>query len=184
MSDPDSAWHYFVELSLQYYAAGRFAALNRLHRIAPNLVHHAVELILKAVLVRDHSLEKIKTDYRHDLTRLWKAVTAASPGLLTTRRNQTIADVAKFEDLRYPNLLIRQGATVTVALTSGENPRVSGSRPTSGPRYQFNLEDIDELWCALFHNASASPAAFLQNLSAAARAAIDAENQHPIHSRN
>jgi hypothetical protein len=180
MSNSDPAWHYFVELSLQYYAAGRSAALKQLHRVAPNLLHHAVELILKAALVRSHPLDKLKNDYKHDLKLLWQAATVLNPRLLTPQRDQTIQDLDKFENLRYPDRLINQGATITVALTSGENPRLSGSRPASGPRYQFNLEDVDELWAALFHNARASPQAFLQHLSVEARAAIDAENRHPI----
>ena len=37
----------FLNLSFEYYLSGRFAAINRL-RIAPNLMHHAVELLINA----------------------------------------------------------------------------------------------------------------------------------------
>lgn len=181
MPEIDSrAWHYLVELSLQYYATGRFAALNRLHRVAPNLLHHAVELILKAGLARDHSLDALKREYDHDLKALWQAATAVNPNLLTAPRDETIAALDKFEGLRYPDNLVSQGATITIAFESGKNPIISGSRPSSGPRYQFKLEDIDELWAALFHNARANPPAFVQHLSAEARAAIETRNRHPI----
>jgi hypothetical protein len=176
----DMAWHYLVELSVQYYASGRFAALSRLHRAAANLLHHAVELLLKAVLVRSLPLERLKKEFGHDLPLLWQAATAASPSLVTPQRQRTIAALHKFEDLRYPDLLLSHGGTLTVALQTGEDPRVSGTRPSSGAHYQFNLEDIDELWAALFHGASANPAAFLQHLTPEARAVLEDRNRHSI----
>lgn len=183
MSNPGSlAWHYLVDLSLQHYAAGRFAALNRLHRVAPNLLHHAVELILKAALARDHSLDTLKCKYGHDLQGLWQTVTEVNPSLKTAPRDQAIVALGKFEALRYPDLLISQGASISISFESGKNPTISGSRPSSGPRYEFNLEDIDELWATLFHNSGANPAAFLQHLSAGAREALEAQNRHTIQS--
>jgi len=97
--------------------------------------------------------------------------------LRSARRQQTIVDLHKFEMLRYRDDLLIKGATISVALNSGENPVIMGSRPTSGPLYQFNLEDIDELWSVLFRNV-ANPPAFLQRLSDAARAALTAKNKH------
>lgn len=175
--------HHLLQLSLQYYAAGRFCAMNQLSRVAPNLLHHAVELALKAALATKHSLNELKSQYDHDLKELWAAVITANPNLKTTQRHQTIVDLHDFERLRYPDNLIVEGATVTIAFKTGENPLITGSKsPSSGPRYTFNLQDVDELWAALFLSASANPPAFFQHLSEAARAAIAAQNRHPIYS--
>jgi len=84
------------------------------------------------------------------------------------------------KDLSYPDKLISQGATVRLGIRSGENPVSSGSRPSSGPSYRFNLEDIDELWAAVFESIPANPPAFLNELSEDAHKALVAENQHPI----
>jgi hypothetical protein len=173
--------HYLLELSLQYYAAGRFAANSQLHRAAPSLLHHAVEFVLKAALTATHSLKHLQEQFGHDLEKLWGAVLAANPGLKTPQRDQTIVDLHKFEFLRYPDNLIAQGATVTIAFKSGENPHIEGTKPPStGPRYRFNLEDVDELWAALFVSAPANPVAFFQHLSDASREAIALNNAHPV----
>ena len=99
-----------VRLSLQYYVAGRFAALNRLHGVAPILLHHALEYILKAALARTHTLAQLKRKHDHDLESLWQAAVQEISTLKTPVRDRTIADLNKFEDLRYPYKLTTQGA--------------------------------------------------------------------------
>jgi hypothetical protein len=171
-----------VRLSLQYYVAGRFAALNRLHGVAPVVLHHALEYILKAALARTHTLAQLKRKHGHDLESLWQATVQEISTLKTPVRDRTIADLNKFEDLRYPDKLIAQGASVTIGIRSGQDPVVSGSQPSSGPNYRFNLEDADELWAAVFQKVANAPA-FLQHLPPAARTALDAENHHSIASQ-
>jgi hypothetical protein len=63
----------FLNLSFEYYLSGRFAAINRL-RIAPNLMHHAVELLIKYTLLRQKPARQqsegardLQDQYRHDL---------------------------------------------------------------------------------------------------------------------
>jgi hypothetical protein len=171
--------HHFVKLSLQYYVTGRFAVLNQLHSAAPTLLHHAVELILKAALAATQSLTDLK-QHGHGLSSLWQAALQEKSTLKTPSCDATIADLDKFEDLRYPDKLVSQGASVSIGIRSGENPVSSGSRPSSGPSYRFNLGDIDELWAAVFKSIPANPAAFLQGLSEDAHKTLVAENQHPI----
>jgi hypothetical protein len=172
-----------VRLSLQYYVAGRFAALNRLHDVAPVVLHHALEYILKAALGRTHTLAQLKRKpFVHDLESLWQAAVQEISTLKTPVRDRTIADLNKFEDLRYPDKLITQGGLVTIGIRSGQDPVVSGSQRSSGPNYRFNLEEADELWAAVFQKVANAPA-FLQQLPPAARTALDAENHHSIASQ-
>jgi hypothetical protein len=42
----------FLDLAFGYYMSGRFAVINALF-VAPNLMHHAVELLIKYTLVKD-----------------------------------------------------------------------------------------------------------------------------------
>lgn len=175
------ARHYLLELSLEYYAAGRFSANSRLHRAAPNLLHQAIEYVLKAGLAATHPLKDLQVQFGHNLVALWKTAVAANPGLELPQRNQAILDLHKFESLRYPDKLITQGATVTIALESGKNPDIVGHKSLStGPTYRFNLEDIDDLWAALFLSAPANPVAFFQHLSVASRESIVLNNAHSV----
>jgi hypothetical protein len=171
--------HHLITFSLQYYVAGRWAATSRLHRVAPILLHHAVELILKSALIPPSSLEQLKEDHNHQLASLWQAAVLAIPSVKTPTREQTIIDLDKFEGLRYPDSFVSHGATITVGFLAGENPVVSGTYPSSGPVYRFNLEDIDELWSGVFLQV-ANPEAFVQHLSQEAREALTIDNQHPV----
>ncbi len=123
--------HHLLRRSLEYYAAGRFCAMNQLHGVGPNLLHHAVEFALKAALATRHSLKELGSQYGHDLVKLWAAVITANPNLKTPQRHQTIVELHKFEALRYPDNPIVQGATVTIAFKTGENPLITGSKPPS-----------------------------------------------------
>jgi hypothetical protein len=55
----ESYWRYAIQHGLQYYVAGRFATSNGFIPVSANLLHHGVELLLKACLARDDSLETI-----------------------------------------------------------------------------------------------------------------------------
>ena len=41
------------EAAVQYYISGRWAVFNRLYGVAGNLLHHAVELEIKAALTAE-----------------------------------------------------------------------------------------------------------------------------------
>jgi hypothetical protein len=68
----------FLDLAFGYYMTGRFAAINGLF-VAPNLMHHAVELLIKYTLVKDvpesqrsDKTAELRQKYGHRLNRLWK----------------------------------------------------------------------------------------------------------------
>ncbi len=42
----------FCRLGIDYYVAGRFAALSGIFPVAGNQLHHAVEMLLKGALIR------------------------------------------------------------------------------------------------------------------------------------
>jgi len=55
---------HFLHLAFGYYTTGRFAAINGLF-IAPNLMHHAVELLIKYTLVKDVPSRNVATRQHH-----------------------------------------------------------------------------------------------------------------------
>jgi hypothetical protein len=61
----------FYSYGFQYYVAGRFAVIAQLSPVAANLLHHAIEMLLKGELA--HLDEKQRKDMGHDLTKLWPA---------------------------------------------------------------------------------------------------------------
>ena len=62
------------EAAVQYYISGRWAVFNRLYEVAGTLLHHAVEMEIKAALsAGGNSLAELKK-YGHDLEKLWLAL--------------------------------------------------------------------------------------------------------------
>jgi len=59
-----------IDLSIEYYAAGRFLIMSRQQRVAPTLPNHAVEFVLKAILERTRSLKELKDQFGHRLDKL------------------------------------------------------------------------------------------------------------------
>jgi hypothetical protein len=61
----------FIEYGLQYYAAGRCAVATALNPVAANIIHHAVEMFLKAALCA-HTTEDERRKLGHDLPKIWQ----------------------------------------------------------------------------------------------------------------
>jgi hypothetical protein len=87
----------------QYYVAGRMAARAGFLPVYGNLLHHAVEMYLKAALVGVVSLEKLKKKYIHNLEKLWRRFKAKEADAALDGFDATIHDLHKFEELRYPD---------------------------------------------------------------------------------
>lgn len=62
---------WLLELGVQYYVAARSAAMARLAPITGNLFHHSLEMLLKAGLSRQNSMDYLKVEYGHKLDKLW-----------------------------------------------------------------------------------------------------------------
>jgi hypothetical protein len=105
----------FVGLGLQYYVAARSAAWAGLVPVCGNLYHHALELLLKAGLSQNHSLKELgKKPFSHDLSNLWNTFKAEFPSTELPQFDPTIADIDDFEDIRYPDKVLKNGATMRV----------------------------------------------------------------------
>jgi hypothetical protein len=71
-------FHFFT-LGIQYYVAGRQAALAGLMPITGNLFHHSVEMLLKGQLAKRLPLKTIKDSYNHNLKKAWADFKAMFP---------------------------------------------------------------------------------------------------------
>jgi len=92
----DDFQSWFCDLATQYYISGRLAAKCFLVPVYGNLLHHAVEMFLKAVLVGTLSIDEMKNKkYGHDLTALWARFKEKENDTALDRFDQTIKDLSR-----------------------------------------------------------------------------------------
>lgn len=152
--------YHFDTMGLQYYIAGRFGALHSLTPVTGNLLHHAVEMILKGYLAHHHSLADLKKKFGHDLVRCWAGFKALFSKEDLSQHDDIVTTLNEFEDLRYPDSLLRSGAHITVGFVT--RPAMGG--PATGvvePGYQLSVTDLDALMDRLFKLCGINPAGYL-----------------------
>ena len=141
----------FLRLALQYYIAGRSACFAYSMPVAGNLLHHAVEMVLKHLLAEKGITEsELHYKFRHDLKKLWRATknSFGDPSLNTY--DTVIRNIAKMYDVRYPRRSYSFQMSVRREPTrSATGPAAKGLR-----HYHLSLEDADELMAALLRRGA------------------------------
>jgi hypothetical protein len=167
---------HFAQLAMQYYVAGRAAAIHQLIPVLGNLLHHAVEMSLKAALAASQSLSQLK-GLGHSLPKLWGAFAAQYPAAALPQFQAAVNALHRFEDLRYPDSALVDGAMMQLVLHRAHvvNPGPSGH---GVPEYVLVLEDIDELEEAIFAATNLNPQFFTGSLSAKAKEYLLVHNLH------
>lgn len=163
-------WMFATRYGLQYYVSGRFATANRFTPVCANLLHHAVELLLKACLSYDDPLDMIlkygdwKKGYGHNILLLWTAFKERRPAAVPAEFDAIIEALHEFEDIRYPENLIRNGARISIGLFVVEEPIQSNDQMLE-PSYVLMLPQIDRLVGLLFEASHANPEVFLREIT-------------------
>ena len=137
------AWLHLAKVGMQYYITGRAAARGHLVPVAGNLLHHAVEMILKADLSRTLPLEEIKKKYGHRLVKTWDAFKNLHASDNLAGFDQLIADLDRFETIRYPDEYLESGAVMSVA--SGPEAAVGQMVESKLPEYCLYVNEVDIL---------------------------------------
>ncbi len=151
-------WEEFFKAAGQYYVAGRYAAFAGFIPITGNLLHHAVEMFLKGGLSKKGvSLADLKK-LGHNLPNIWKKFKATFNDSVLDQFDGAISSLHRFEDIRYPDLILEKGMLATINITR-QTALLHPSGPV--PTYELCLQDVDELVGQLFITASANPTAFL-----------------------
>jgi hypothetical protein len=143
---------HFLDLAFEYYMTSRFAAINQLN-IAPNLMHHAIELLIKFTLLKDvpqaqrsAETERLRKKYEHRLNALWNQYKQYVAPTDLSRFDAAVADLHRWENIRYggfPNA----GASVTKSVGMVRaHARSSKTRDI----YVFGLHEMDDLFTAMF----------------------------------
>lgn len=144
---PSTARHRFELLATQYYVAGRFAAMGGLAPVYGNLLHHAVERYLKAALVEDIPVGRLRAA-GHNLIRLWRMFKTTSNLPNLERFDATIRSLDRFENVRYLDDAKQLGLR-TMVLGPGLRGAVlvvAGATPSrSGRQVEVAVADVDVL---------------------------------------
>lgn len=167
--DVDRETHQLLDLGMQYYLTGRFAVQAGQIPVCGNLLHHAIEMLLKAALVRKHTLNELR-GLGHDLGRLWQALKAEFRSGDLDAFDPVITELGPFERLRYPDHVLVEGMAAWVEI---ERPAaVPVQSAECPPAYRLIVSDVDRLVVALFDCIPRNPAYFTAGLSPSAREAL------------
>src|SRR5256885_6561596 len=113
----EDAIHTFFQCGSQYYVAGRWGMFAGLMPVAGNLHHHAIEMLLKGALSKTMSLEDLRFKLGHGLPKIWKRFKKQTNDASLGAFDKVIKELSKFEDIRYPDKLIAQGASMMFDIT-------------------------------------------------------------------
>jgi hypothetical protein len=167
--------HEFFVYGSQYYLAGRYGMFAGLMPVAANLHHHGIEMMLKGALSKTMSLENLKSKLMHNLPRIWKKFKEQANDPSLSRFDKVIKELSKFNDVRYPDKILRRGAAMMFDITRAAQNSVTGS-VANVPQYKLCLEDIDEVVSVIFKVASRNPHDYLRFLKQEARDFLSRDN--------
>ena len=153
----------FAQIAVQYYVAGRSAAISQLIPVLGNLLHHAIEMCLKAALGEHKTLPELKS-LRHDLTKIWTQFKTQYPTVASAAFDEVIVELQRFEELRYPDSVLVRGARMDLILFKEHLVGAPGTSPAAVPRYAIILEDIDTLMAYILGTASLNPRFFVGSM--------------------
>jgi hypothetical protein len=143
----------FLLVGMQYYIAARSAALANLIQVCGNLYHHALEMFLKAVISRKYTIGDLKSIFRHNLPKIWNAFKAEFSSTELIQFDTAIADLHKFENIRYPEGVSERGGLLF--LEWDENSSQDTLEP-GFPTYKINVIKIDYLVLKIFEVSSSN----------------------------
>ena len=153
----DMTDHLFISNGMHYYVAGRYAVFAGLNPTAANLLHHAVEMVLKGSLAKKGLDLKALKRLSHDLPGIWREFTAQY-GIDGGAFDRVVAELQKFETIRYPDEIVKQGLT---CLFGRGKP---GPTPSGHTTHALWLGEIDELMDKVFTVGSISHEAYFRQL--------------------
>lgn len=144
-----------VTMGLHYYFAARWSAQASLAPLCGTLYHHAIEMLLKARLSQSLPPARIKR-FGHSLPSLWSTFCSDVAPANLSEFDSTIALLDRFENIRYPDSMVNEGAEILISWTPSEPAPRSGSHP-SPPQYTLVVSDLDRLVRRILEVSSKNP---------------------------
>lgn len=131
----------------QYYLAGRYAAICGFVPVFGMLFHHALDMALKAVILRQHpemdelaATRYFKKSFGHSLAKLWAEAKPLAPLARLDELDSVVAKLDQFEEVRYP----LNGILTGIGLTIEPGNPVFGE-PEDGRPFKNIWVSLDEL---------------------------------------
>jgi len=166
----------FFDLGIQYYVVARFSAIAGLIPVSGNQYHHAVEMLLKGQLAKTVPLEVLKRTYSHRLKRTWKDFKNLFPTEDLSSFDGLLRGLDRFEQIRYPDNVLREGMSVALDWHPPETPTKITGTAKKVPHYEFAVTDLDQLIGTLFRLCSINPAAYMSRLNEHGVKVLEHEN--------
>jgi hypothetical protein len=140
-SMPVAKWNdRYIRLGVEYYIAGRQAALLQ-HMVAANLLHHALEMTLKAPFREFMAPGQLANQFGHDLPKLWSEFKFHANDARLDRYDQLVDQLNPWDEFRYPDF--EKTSTLMLEVSRSSIPY----QPLKGKtNYVVCLEDFDELF--------------------------------------
>ena len=149
------AWLHMFTIGMQYYLVGRAAAWGHQVPVAGNLLHHAVEMLLKGELSKTLPLEEVKK-YRHFLVKTWNAFKALHSGENLFEFDRLIVESDRFEKIRYPDEALKHGAVMFIDWDTSKSPIQQQAGPKL-PQYFLYVNEVDALIARLLEVCQVNP---------------------------
>src|SRR5262245_54609964 len=169
----------YFRAALHYYIAARYAMIARLLPTPGNLVHHAIEFLLKGALIETLD-ETGRRDFHHYLQELWQFYKSERNNPALDKFDQTISDIHEFERIRYPEEILRLGMLAEIGPVRNTFPQPPGAKQPPGARYQLAFDEVDELVKLIFQIESINPQFYTQALDQDAKTYINYQNKFPL----
>ncbi len=163
----------YFTTATHYYVSARYAHFGSMIPTAGNLFHHAIEMYLKGHLSLKLN-ERERKKLRHSLWQIWRRFKRDVGDPTLDKFDSIIKALDKFEDIRYPEKLLRLGANINFGLARlPPGPSTTGGRQ---PLYELYVQEIDELVAILFQKTGVNPAFYLTMLSEDRNAYLKKDN--------
>lgn len=173
------AYEKFFRIAVEYYLNGRAAAFCGCLLTTGNLLHHAVEMMLKGELSRRVSLANLKDNkkFGHSLPKCWSAFKACFPSEDLSEFDLMISELDPFETIRYPDKILAEGAAIGIGFTKG---RVIHSAKIAGavPQYQMGIGAVDAFFARAMRLCHINPKAYFVFLSEHGHEMLTKHNDH------
>ena len=143
---------WFLRFGLQYLVAGRFSACAGLLPVGGNLLHHALEMLLKGYLSSSLTLAELKKP-GHRLVELWNLFKANVGDSSLKRYDSVVRELNKFEKIRYPDEIVSSGMLASYTFVKEKRQMLKAGSRRREPVYTLSVAEIDELAKFIFDHA-------------------------------
>jgi hypothetical protein len=171
------AYEFYFKTALQYYVNGRAACLSGCAFTTGNLLHHAVEMILKGELSRTIPLKDLKDrkKFGHSLPKCWNAFKGLFPADDLTEFDSMIEELDRFEKIRYPDYLLLHGAGIGFGFGRWQPPTFTGGNPV--PQYTVAIGYVDAFFARAIRLCHMNPETYFNFLTPKGREMLLDQNE-------